>query len=77
LAIDFDGDRGEPSQIVWNKTITVPFSPETSLSGIGDTGLFRGCGIGGAFNSRSLTTRSCCCISARWIFAPQCGSTVP
>ena len=43
FAIDFDGDRGEPSQIVWNKTIRVPFSPETSLSGIGDTSLFRGC----------------------------------
>ena len=43
FAIDFDGDRGEPSQVVWNKTIRVPFSPETSLSNIGDTGLFRGC----------------------------------
>jgi beta-galactosidase/beta-glucuronidase len=43
FAIDFDGDRGELSQIVWNQTITVPFSPETSLSGVGDTGLFRAC----------------------------------
>jgi hypothetical protein len=43
FAIDFDGDRREPSHIVWNQTIRVPFSPETSFSGIGDTGLFRGC----------------------------------
>ena len=43
FAIDFDGDCGEPSQIVWNQTIRVPFSPETSLSGVGNTSLFRAC----------------------------------
>src|SRR5215208_5041265 len=43
FAIDFDGDLREPSQIVWNKTIVVPFAPETTLSGVRDTGLFRAC----------------------------------
>ena len=43
FAIDFDGNLREPSTIVWNTTIEVPFSPETSRSGVADTGLFRGC----------------------------------
>ena len=43
FAIDFDADLGEPSQIVWNTTIVVPFSPETARSGISDTSLFRRC----------------------------------
>ena len=43
FAIDFSGDLREPSQIVWNRTIIVPFTPETPASGINDNGLFRAC----------------------------------
>jgi beta-galactosidase/beta-glucuronidase len=41
---DFAFDRGghltEPGDIKWDRTILVPFSPETPASGIGDTGFY-------------------------------------
>ena len=43
FAIDSSGDLREPSQIVWNTTIEVPFAPETPASGVHDNGLFRAC----------------------------------
>jgi beta-galactosidase/beta-glucuronidase len=43
FAIDAGGDIDTPSQVSWTATIQVPFSPETTASGIGDTGLFRAC----------------------------------
>jgi len=43
FAIDFDGNLREPSQVVWNQTIEVPFAPETVVSGINDNRLFRAC----------------------------------
>ena len=43
FAIDFGGDLREPAQIVWNRTIMVPFTPETPASGVNDNGLFRAC----------------------------------
>jgi len=43
FAIDVDGDLTEPSQVVWDQTIEVPFAPETPASGIGDNRLFRAC----------------------------------
>jgi beta-galactosidase/beta-glucuronidase len=32
-----------PDQVEWRSKIVVPFSPETSRSGVGDTGLYRAC----------------------------------
>ncbi len=46
-AWDFALDAGAiyrlPSQVPWSDTITVPYSPETAASGIGETGFFRVC----------------------------------
>ncbi|MDP9471018.1 MAG: glycoside hydrolase family 2 [Chloroflexota bacterium] len=41
FALDSDGRWARPGDVVWNATITVPFAPETSASGIGDTGCHR------------------------------------
>src|SRR4029079_12082153 len=38
-------------RIAWNSVIQVPFSPETTASGIGDTGLFRACWYRREFSS--------------------------
>lgn len=43
FALDPDGKWKEPDQVHWDSTIHVPFSPETSASGIGYTGFFRAC----------------------------------
>lgn len=43
FALDPDHEFTKPSQIAWEKKIHVPFAPETQLSGIGDTSLFRAC----------------------------------
>ena len=43
FAIDPDGAIEVPDAVVWNASITVPFAPETSASGIGDTGFYRRC----------------------------------
>ena len=40
FAIDADGRKGLPDEVEWTSTILVPFSPETSKSGIGDKGLY-------------------------------------
>ncbi len=43
FAIDADARWTEPSQVRWDSTITVPFSPETIASGIANTGFYRSC----------------------------------
>jgi beta-galactosidase/beta-glucuronidase len=43
FAIDSAATLHDPESVTWAATITVPFSPETPKSGIGDTGLFRAC----------------------------------
>ena len=43
FALDPDGRWREPSQVQWDGTICVPFSPETAESGIGKTGYYRAC----------------------------------
>ncbi|HYE87230.1 MAG TPA: glycoside hydrolase family 2 TIM barrel-domain containing protein [Vicinamibacterales bacterium] len=43
FAIDHAGTIRDPKDVVWTSTITVPFSPETPASGIGNTGLYRTC----------------------------------
>ena len=41
FAIDVDTLWTEPEQVIWDRSITVPFAPETSASGIGDTSFYR------------------------------------
>jgi hypothetical protein len=43
FAIDPAAALHDPYEVKWTATITVPFSPETPKSGIGDTSLFRAC----------------------------------
>ena len=40
FAIDAQARLKEPSQVEWNRTITVPFAPETPASGVNDQGLY-------------------------------------
>ena len=40
-ALDYDGELVRPADVTWDRSITVPFAPETTASGIADTGLFR------------------------------------
>jgi beta-galactosidase/beta-glucuronidase len=41
FAIDYDGRYRSPREVTFDRRILVPFSPETTRSGIGDTGLYR------------------------------------
>ncbi len=41
FALDRESVWTLPTQVIWNCTITVPFSPETPASGVNDTGFYR------------------------------------
>src|SRR5262249_15176663 len=43
FAFDPDAVWSLPEEVQWSRSIIVPFSPETSASGISDTGFFRAC----------------------------------
>src|SRR3954454_13553597 len=43
FALDPDAAWSLPDQPTWDRTIVVPFSPETSASGVGETGFFLSC----------------------------------
>jgi hypothetical protein len=43
FALDPDVVAGGPEDIIWSSAITVPFSPETVASGIGDRSFFSAC----------------------------------
>jgi hypothetical protein len=43
FAFDLDGRWQSPADVRWDRSILVPFSPETPRSGIGDTGYFLAC----------------------------------
>jgi len=43
FALDPEAELTLPKQVTWSRTIQVPFSPETTRSGIGDAGLYRAC----------------------------------
>ena len=43
FAIDPESREYDPDRIEWDRKITVPFSPETSASGVGDTGFYKTC----------------------------------
>ncbi len=41
FAIDAPGAWTRPDDVVWDRTITVPFSPETTASGVADTSFYQ------------------------------------
>jgi beta-galactosidase/beta-glucuronidase len=43
FAFDKDAAWSHPSHVQWDRTIEVPFAPETKRSGINDTGLYQAC----------------------------------
>jgi beta-galactosidase/beta-glucuronidase len=43
FALDPDARWEDPSEVEWQSTIEVPFSPETPASGIANTGFYRAC----------------------------------
>ena len=43
FALDHAGRYALPRDVLWDRTIVVPFSPETSRSGIHDTGFYKAC----------------------------------
>jgi hypothetical protein len=43
FTLDPDGVHQRPEDVRFDRTIVVPFAPETRASGIGDTGLYRAC----------------------------------
>jgi beta-galactosidase/beta-glucuronidase len=54
FALDSSGSQRRwhhPSEVVWDRTILVPFAPETPRSGIGETGFIHACWYG-----RTITT---------------------
>ena len=43
FALDPDGRWAHPHEVRWDRTIRVPFAPETPASGINDTSFYRAC----------------------------------
>lgn len=43
FALDPDARWSGPGQVVWDRTIRVPFAPETAASGVGDAGFYKAC----------------------------------
>jgi len=43
FAVDESALWSRPDEVTWDRTIRVPFSPETRASGIAQTGFFRAC----------------------------------
>src|SRR5690606_4133047 len=43
FALDAQRRWTHPSEVVWDRTIEVPFAPETRRSGIGETGFIQAC----------------------------------
>jgi len=52
--LDPDAELTLPRQVAWSKTILVPFSPETRMSGVMDTGLYRACWYRRRFSAPEL-----------------------
>jgi beta-galactosidase/beta-glucuronidase len=51
FALDAERDWQHPSEVVWDRTILVPFAPETPRSGIGEIGFIQAC-----WYRRTITT---------------------
>ena len=43
FALDPEGDWSLPGEVTWDRSIIVPFAPETLLSGVAAEGFFRSC----------------------------------
>jgi hypothetical protein len=43
FALDREARYARPRDVAWDRTIVVPFAPETAESGIGDTGFYNAC----------------------------------
>lgn len=54
FALDHAARWVEPAQVAWQASIQVPFSPETSASGIGDTGFYGACWYRRSFEAPPL-----------------------
>lgn len=54
FSIDLDGGCRELREVAFDRTICVPFAPETERSGIGETGLFRACWYRRRMSARPL-----------------------
>src|SRR5690349_4742421 len=54
FAFDREGRWRLPSQVAFDRTILVPYSPETPASGIGDTGFFKVCWYRKTFDTPEL-----------------------
>jgi beta-galactosidase/beta-glucuronidase len=54
FAFDRDARLRSPEEVHWDRTIQVPFSPETQASGIGDTGFFTALWYRRTFQYRAL-----------------------
>ena len=54
FAIDPGGCWTRPTDVVWDRRITVPFAPETPASGVGETGFFCACWYRRTFEAPAL-----------------------
>ena len=43
FALDPEAAWAAPGEVDWDRTIRVPFAPETAASGVGDTGFYKAC----------------------------------
>ncbi len=57
FAMDVDASWKLPEQVEWNRTILVPFAPESPASGIGDTGFYCACWYRRTFEKPSLEAK--------------------
>lgn len=56
FALDPAAHWAVPDEVTWDRSITVPFSPETERSGIHDRGLYRACWYRCSFEAPPLRT---------------------
>lgn len=56
FALDPDARWHLPKQVVWDRTIRVPFAPETELSGVRETGFYKSCWYRRVLPASSLMT---------------------
>jgi hypothetical protein len=54
FALDHAARWVEPQQVAWQTQIQVPFAPETSASGIGDSGFYNACWYRRSFDAPPL-----------------------
>jgi beta-galactosidase/beta-glucuronidase len=43
FALDDEARWSDPGEVIWDRTIEVPYAPETPRSGVGEDGLFKAC----------------------------------